>query len=261
MSSTKRNFIILIALIFGFSLAFWLRQLYKPQLPELPETIIVGTAADYPPFSFKQKDSVGNEQIVGLDIDVVAEAIRRFHKTMILKDAPFELLIPQAQMGTIHVIAAGLSKTPEREQQVLFMPTYMPTTELVVISLKEKPIKSLADLTDKRIVVNAGHTADLYISNLQHVAVDRLPSPEDAINALKNGIADAYVMEANTAEALFDRYGIDTFHSFVIPETSGQSALAISKLYPQLAEQLSKIVDEMIADGTIEQFKQKWHME
>ena len=261
MPSTKRNLILLISIILGFSLAFWLRQLHQPQLPALPETIIVGTTADYPPFAFKQKDSADNEQIVGFDIDVITEAVKRLNKTMALKDTPFELLIPQAQMGTIHVIAAGFTKTPEREQQVLFTPSYAPATPLIVVFLKDKNFKKLENLTDKRIVVNAGYTADLYISKLQHVAlehstVDHLPSPEDAMYALKNGLADAYVVSGNTTQML-----TEDFSSFVIPETNEQNALAISKLYPELAQQLSKIVNEMIADGTIEQFKQKWHVQ
>lgn len=257
----KNNFMLPIAIMFSSGLAFWLWQIYQPKLPILPETIIVGTTANYPPFSFKQENTAGAIHIVGLDIDIVTEAVRRLNKIISIKNIPFELLIPQAQMGTIHVIAVGLLRTPEREQQILFIPPYMPATSLAVLFLKDKNFKNLEELSSQRIIVDASSSANDYMSKLQHVSIYRLPSPEDAINALKNDLADAYIIEENTAHALFEIYGIDNFKILVIPKTSEQNALAISKLYPQLAQQLSKIVDEMIADGTIEQFKQKWHIE
>jgi arginine/lysine/histidine transporter system substrate-binding protein len=261
MSSKKRNFIILISIAFGFGLAFWFRQAYQPSLPEIPEAIIIGTAADYPPFSFKEKDSAGNEQIVGFDIDIAVEAMKRLKKTITLKDVPFELLIPQAQMGAVHSIAAGLSITPERQQKVFFTQPYLTETPLVVVSLKDKAFKSLDDLVDKRVVVNAGYTTDTYASKLNQIAVERVPSQADAMNALKRGVADAYITEGNTLQALFDTYGNDMFNTFIISETNERSALAVSKLYPKLSQQLNNIIGEMLVDGTIEQFKQKWRVQ
>lgn len=267
MTSIQRTFTILVLIIFGSICTFFMRYLYQPTLPEIPEAIIVGTTADYPPFSFKkiiqsQKDSVDNddEQIIGFDIDVIMEASRRINKKIFIKNVSFELLIPQAQMGTIHIIAAGLSKTPTRERQLLFTPSYNAPTAFMVISDKDKTFDNLGDLIDQRVAVSAGHAADLYMSELGHIIIDRLPSPEDALNALKNNLVDAYVIESNT-QAVLNEYGIENFNTFIIPETNTQTALGVSKLYPKLAQQLNKTINEMVADGTIEQFKQKWHVE
>ena len=256
MNFNKRTIILLTTIIIGSSLSLWLRRIYEP-LPALPETIIVGTSADYPPFEYKK-----DQDIVGFDIDVIQEATKRLGKTIALKDTPFELLIPQAQAGTIHVIAANLSITPARERRVLFTQPYLSETLFVIVTLKTQPaINSLEKLTNKRVVVNAGYTADAYISKLEHVAVEKLPTVDDAINALKNGNADAFVTAANTVPALFELYGSDMFTTFVINESNESAALAVSKLYPKLREQLNQMIDQMIADGTLEQFKQKWNLQ
>ena len=141
MLSSRRNFIILIAIVLGFGLAFWIRQIRQSHMPAIPDTIIVNTSADYPPFAFQQDNA-----IVGFDIDVVQEAIKRLGKTIAIKDTPFELLIPQASIGVCHVIAANLAITPEREKLVVFTRPYLTNSPLVVLTLaKNAPINSLND--------------------------------------------------------------------------------------------------------------------
>lgn len=253
----KRNFIILMTIVFAFGLAFLIRQLYVPHTQELPETIIVGTSTDYPPFSF-----VANNKTIGFDIDVVTEAVKRLGKHIEIKDVPFELLIPQTTLGTLHVIAADLAITPEREKLVLFTNPYITNGPLVVLTPKDKlTITKLEDLTDKRVVVNKGYTADSYISGLSYLAVDRVPNLDDALKALKAGHVDALVTSADTIPTIFETYGQDAFATFVINDVNENAALAVSKMYPELARELSVIIDQMNADGTLDQLKQKWHLQ
>ena len=257
MTSTKRNFIILMTIIFGFSLAFWLRQLYQPRYQEIPDTIIVGTSADYPPFAFKK-----DNQIVGFDIDVVTEAVKRLGKQVATKDTPFELLIPQATLGTTHVIAANMAITPEREKLALFTKPYITNSPLVVLTLaKNSKINSLTNLNDKRVAVNEGYTADAYMSALPHIAVDRVPTIADALVALRAGNVDAFVTGAQTIAPIFEEFGKDNFNVYVINDVNENVALAISKMYPKLATVIDDILDQMRNDGTLDQLKQKWHVQ
>ena len=256
MTRTNRNFIILLSIVFLFGSAFWVQYIRYAHMPEIPDTIVIGTAADYPPFSFKH-DNI----IVGFDIDVAVEAVKRLGKEYIIEDVPFELLIPQAMMGKLPIVAAGLSQTDQRVQQVYFTKPHMINNQLVVLTDIHHPVlKNLDDLANKQIVVNKGYTADDYMSKLNNLAIDRIPTIADAVKALQSEKVDALVTEAQTVPLIFEKYGQD-FNLFVIPESQEAISLAISKQYPQLAQKLDVILDGMQQDGTLDQLQKKWNIQ
>lgn len=251
------NNLLLVTIVAILGVAWLLHHFFVPRIVEIPQTIIVGTSTDYPPFAF-----VADNKIMGFDIDVATQAIKRLGKNIEIQNVPFELLLPQAAIGTLHVVAADLAITPEREKVVLFTAPYITNGPLVVLTLKDKiTVTKLEDLTNKKVVVNSGYTADGYISNLPYLAVERVPNLEDGVKALKAGHVDALVTSADTIPSLFKTYGQETFATFVINDVNENAALAVSKMYPELAKKLSVIIDQMHADGTLDQLKQKWHLQ
>lgn len=253
----KRNFIILIGIVLAFGIAFWIQQMRYAALPEIPDTLVIGTTADYPPFSFKQ-----DGHIVGFDIDVAVEAVKRLGKKYSIEDVPFELLIPQAMMGKLPLLAAGLSRTSERAEQVYFSRPHGINNQLVVLTpARDTAVTGLNDLVEKQVAVNKGYTADEYMSKLNNLAVDRLPTIADAIKALQSEKVNAFVTEAQTVPAIFEEYGLENFNLFVIPESAEVLALAISKHYPDLAKKIDEILEQMQQDGTLDQLQQKWNIQ
>ncbi len=223
---------------------------------EIPDTIVVGTSADFQPFCYKDQ---GN--IVGFDIDVIKEVAQRLGKKMMLKDMPFELLIPQLQLGTIQVIAACMTPTPERAQKVSFTQPYLAGDHLVVVTPSDTvPLKSLADLNGKRVIVNQGYTADRYMSKLEGPELVRLPTVSEAMLSLKSKRADAFVTASKAIEPYFEQQGKEKFHTFVIDDASETTALAVSSLFPKLLEKIETALQAMKEDGTLQKLKEKWHV-
>lgn len=242
------------ALIVGLLTFFALFLFFKPSnVSKESNALIVGVSADFPPFSFIKDDA-----IVGFDIDIIEEISRRIHKKIELRNMPFGTLIPSLQIGTIHVIAAGLTATPERAQQILFTTPYLEDGPLVIVSLSAKPVKTIEDLHGKEIVVNEGHTADLYISKIKGLNIRRLKSPADAFLALKSGRSFALVVAGNTVKPFFDQYGEQLFSVHPIPGTGENSCLAVSPKHPDLLKQLQQALDAMKADGSLQQLRLKW---
>lgn len=252
----KKGFLLLTIVILGLGSLFWLRKFYHSSLPAIPQQIIVGTSADYPPLTFKR-----NDNLVGFDIDVITEACKRLGTPLIIKDMPFELLMPQVQLGTIHVIAAGISPTKERMKRAFFTPTYLNSGSLSVLSLKEKPIENLSDLERNKIAVNKGYIADQFMTKIDTIDVKRYPSITDAIQALQSGKVNAFATATNTIPAIFENYDSENFSLFLIQDTDENTALAISKLYPELKNKLSDIIEKMKEDGTIMKIKDKWNIQ
>lgn len=246
--------IILIALTIGglISWVSWRKTHYRVQIDQ--NTIIVGTNAEYPPFTFRE-----NGEIVGFDIDIAKEVMARLGKKMELKDMSFSMLLPKLQLGTLHMVAAGISPSPEREGQVFFTKPYLRNDPLVIITRADQPtLTSITDLTGKQVVVNDGFTADLYLSEFKGPIIKRLPTVSDAFLALSSKRIDAFVSARTAVEPFFKQADRTKFNIAVLPEKSDSYALMISRKQPELLIQVQHALDAMEQDNTITTIKQKW---
>jgi polar amino acid transport system substrate-binding protein len=236
--------------------AFMLMRVYRAQDKAAQDKrIIVGISADFPPFTYMQEG-----ELVGLDIDLMRAIGTRLHKEIVFTDMPFGTLLPSLQLGTIQVIASGLTATPERAERVLFTSPYLEKDALIIVSLQAAQLNSTDELQGKTVVVNQGYTADLYISTLPNVQIIRLKSPAEALLALTSGRVAAYITAANAIKPFFEQYAPDMFHGAVIPGTDENASLAISQRYPELQVELEAALQAMKADGSLAALLVKWGM-
>jgi len=255
----KTSLSVTLTLIAVVSALIW----YKAQQAPTPttantNTVIVGTNSEFPPFSFKEGDA-----FVGFDIDVIQEVLKRLNKEIILKDMPFDALIPEIQIGNIHVIAGGITPTEERAQRAFFTYPHLIGDPLVIISLKDgNNITTIADLAGKKVAVNEGYTADSFMSEQPGIELLRLSSAlvSDGMLALQSGRADAFVAASYSMKPYFEKYNINDFNVTPIPNTEESSAFAISKHYPDLRRDIQVILNEMEQDGTLGSIKAKWNL-
>lgn len=246
------SFIVLLIVAAAFILWYRSTSDFKP----LSKVLIVGTSADFQPFSFR---SPQDDQIVGFDIDVVKEVAKRLSLDIDLQDKPFGTLIPQIELGQIHVIAAGMTPTVARAKRVRFTNVYLSGSPLLIVTKSSRSdIQGLEDLKGKQVIVNTGYTADTYMSSLPDINLLRLPRVTDALTALDCDKADAFVTAAFTIEP-YVKEGDTRFKVIRIPETAEETALALSKHLPEeFAQKIQKALDAMEADGTLAALKQKW---
>lgn len=247
--------LLLIALV---STAIWRKAQQVPTSQEQSNTVIVGTNSEFPPFSFKENDT-----IVGFDIDVIEEVMKRLHKKIVYKDMPFDALIPEIQIGNTHVIAAGMTPTEERSQRALFTRPHLTSNPLVIINLKTKePLTTVHDLAGKRVVVNEGYFSDSFMSEQPGITLVRLSSAlvSDGILALQSDRADAFVAALYSMKPYFEKYNSNDFNITPIPNTEETSAFAVSMYYPHLRRDIQVVLNEMEHDGTLATIKEKWNL-
>ena len=251
----KKLLAALIIIALGVSAFFWFRK--TSEAKPLGNTLIVGTSADFPPFSFRGSD----DSIVGFDIDVIKEVAKRLTMDVELQDKPFTMLIPQIELGQIHVIAAGMTPTPERAKRVRFSKVYLSSNPLLIVTRSTDPqITELEGLKGKEVIVNTGYFADLFMSDKPGIELLRLPKVADAIIALEQGKGDAFVTASFTLKP-FVPEGDTRFNTTKLQETDEQNALAFSLLLPDdVVEKAQNALDAMEADGTLEALKGKWNV-
>lgn len=246
----KMLFLFVSALLIGLSGCIGKKEIDK-------DLLVVGTETNFPPFSSKLGD-----EIVGFDIDMVKEVAHRLGKRIELQDMSFEALIPQAELGSVHIIAAGMTPTENRAEKVFFTRPYISGDPLLIVGLVDRlDVGSLEALKQgKRVVVNQGYTSDLFMSNVEGPELIRLETPAEAFLALEQGRADAFVTARNSLAPFFALHDEKNYVITPIAETTEQTAMIVSKKYPALLEQVQQVIDEMEADGTVDALKVKWGM-
>jgi polar amino acid transport system substrate-binding protein len=92
------------------------------------EVIRMGTNAAFPPFEY-----VEGSEVVGFDATMSRLIARDYGKKLNIIDMSFDGLIAALQAGSIDFIAAGMTATDERRQNVDFSEPYYKTNQVIVI--------------------------------------------------------------------------------------------------------------------------------
>ncbi len=222
------------------------------------DVLLVGTVSSFRPFSFKQ-----DGELVGFDIDVVKAVAQELGKKIVFKDMAFDALIPQAQLGMIHVVAAGMTPTSSRRKKVFFATPHMKGDTLMIVTLKdEADITSIDDLKrGKKVLVNQGYTADLYMSTLDGIdEIIRLETPAEALLALQHKRAHAFVTAKNPLIPFFEKHDPTAYRVLPIEGVHEDIALIVSKSFPALYDEIQKALIALEQNGSLQRIKQKWHI-
>ena len=121
--------------------------------------LVLVTEAGFAPYEFYQ-----DGEIVGVDIEIAREIAKELGKELVVKDVSFDFLINEVKSGKADFAAAGISITDERKKQVDFTDEYTVSNQVVVVK-KDSPITSFDEIRNKRIAVQLGTVADLYVSD------------------------------------------------------------------------------------------------
>ncbi|MBQ3378883.1 MAG: transporter substrate-binding domain-containing protein [Clostridia bacterium] len=103
-------------------------------LPEIPEyeadgEIIMGTNAEFEPFEFRDDAN----EIAGFDVEVAKWVAYKAGKTLRIEDMNFDSLIAALSSGKIDFIAAGMTNTEERRQNVDFSTDYYESNQAIIV--------------------------------------------------------------------------------------------------------------------------------
>lgn len=250
----KRLFIILIIIIVSFLTKIYY---FNPSTRNNNAALLVGTNAEFPPFAFYQ-----GGKITGFDIEVIEEIAQRLNKKLIIKDLPFETLIPEIQLNKLHILIGGFNPTPQRAEQVLFTKPIFDQDQLALFTLFDNnTIKSVVDLENKRVIVNEGYFADAFLSSSTiPMTLIRLSTNNtlEALTALDLKKGDAFVASMKTVIPFLSSERKKQYRITPITDAVEKDAFVISKQHPELLAQINKTIDAMILDGTLTQLKNKW---
>ena len=213
--------------------------------------IVMATSADFPPYEYYE-----NDEIVGIDIDIMNAVCEKIGMTLQPQDMSFDSVIGAAQTGKADIAMSGITITEDRKNMVNFTIPY--TTEaqsIIVVSGGE--IAEKADLDGKKIGVQINTTGDMQVTEeFGDNAVERFQNGALAVESLKNSKIDCVVIDGEVAKALVaanegleiiaDAYSLEEY------------AIALAKDNTELLEKINGALEELLADGTIDAIKAKY---
>ncbi len=210
----------------------------EERAPEL----VMATDATFPPYEYFRGD-----EIVGIDVEVVAEIARRNGMRSRVENMKFESVIAAVQAGKVSLAAAGITVSPDREQQVNFTRPYARAQQVIIVP-QHSDIAAAPQLAGKKIGVQSGTTGDLYVA--EHIGEpERFANGALAVAALVAGKVDAVVLDNLPAEKHVARNA--QLKILQEPLTAEEYAIAVNKNQPQLLSMLNTTLEVMEQDGTL----------
>ncbi|HSR31118.1 MAG TPA: transporter substrate-binding domain-containing protein, partial [Anaerolineae bacterium] len=214
--------------------------------------IVVGTAADYPPF----ESYVAEGQIDGFDIALMDEIGRRLGVQVEYHDFAFDGLGPALTLGQLDVAIAAISRTPEREAVVDFSNVYLVSEDGALAEESSDIIlESVDDITRYKVGVQRNTVYEEWVQTVLidagRMSPDNLfayEKAEDALRDLREGRIELVILDAQAAQAFVEQGGV----KLVGKGLNAQNyAIALPKGALALKAKLDEVITGLYNDGTI----------
>ncbi len=220
--------------------------------PTPTKTIVVGTAAEYPPMEY-----VENGEIVGFDIDLIKELARIAGYNVQIENTAWDGIFAALFAKKVDVVASAVSITDERKKEMLFVGPYLEAGQGIVIKKDRTDIKGPDDLKGKTIGVQKSTTGDEAASAMEGVRVERYEDILLAFKDLENGRIDAVVNDVPVNAYQIAKSG-SQFIQIAKKFTMEEYGLAV-RLNDQVIHQaLSQALQKAKGIGTYKQIYDKW---
>ncbi len=213
--------------------------------------LVLVTEAGFAPYEFYQ-----NGEIVGVDIDIAKEIAKELGKELVVKDVSFDFLINEVKSGKADFAAAGISITDERKKQVDFTDEYTVSNQVVVVK-KDSPITSFDEISNKKIAVQLGTVADLYVSdNYPDATLVQHKKYLSAVEDVKADKVDCLIMDELPAKEIVKANSeLKIMDGVLFQDRYG---MIVKKGNDKLRKQINKVLKRLIDDGTIENLVLKY---
>jgi ABC-type amino acid transport substrate-binding protein len=216
--------------------------------------IVLGTAADYPPYEF-HKEIDGKDNIVGFDIEIAKAIAADLGVELEIKDMKFEGLLAALVAEDIDFIVAGMVATEERKQSVDFSISYYEAEQKFLVKAENADkVKTVDDLKGKVIGAQKS-TIQEEIANTKIEAseVKALSKITDLVLELQNDKIFGIVLASPVAFAYAKQNPV-----FAVPEISfGREdgvAVAVNKGNDDLVKAINATLEKLMKDGSIDKF-------
>lgn len=223
-----------------------------------PGKLTVCTNIPYEPFQFKDESG----KIVGFDVDIVDLAAKKLGVEQNIVDIDFAVIKSGAAMaaGKCDVAAAGMTITPERQQNIDFSDPYFDATQ-ALLAKKGTGATSLEDVKAKglKLGAQASTTGLDYVKKQGFDPTEYADSAKELL-ALQAGQADVIVQDLPVVLTWLKKPDVaEKFEMIASLDTGEQYGIGLKKnADPVLLKTINEEIAKAKQDGTYEKIYVKW---
>ena len=222
--------------------------------------LTIGMEIEYPPFEEYAEDGVTP---TGYDIDLAKAIGDKLGLEVEFINTSLDGILKGIGVNYDCVISA-ITITEERKETVLFTDAYIDNYQAVVVPAdSDMEITSLNDLDGKTIALQKKSSSDALIEDMTgkgtitctKVAQERVAT---CFTQLSNGEVDVALIDSTVADGFVadspDKYKI----AYLDKTSPEQFGIAVGKENTKMQETLNAILDELEAEGFLEENYTKW---
>ena len=221
----------------------------------------------YPPFAFID----ANNELAGFDVDVARAFAARLGVRLNLETPSWETILSGHWQGRWDICICSMSPTAERGRVLDFPTRYYSSPAVLTVHKDEQRIRSVADISGKRVGVGSGSSYENYVNHalvipgtppIVYPFHDVIAIPGDeTINfrnlALGPGVRlDAIISDLATAKATSEAtHSLKIVGPIIYAEPN---VVATEKGDAEWNGTVSSTFEQLRADGTLARISQKW---
>jgi polar amino acid transport system substrate-binding protein len=219
----------------------------------------------YPPEeSYKQ----GTTTPEGSDIDIGNYIAEKMGVKARFDNTGFDGIIAALLAKKCDAVISGMNDTPERRKQVAFVDYLKVGQSFMVKKGNPENITSIDSLAGKSASVETGTTNKDFLDaqskrltsqGKKAIKVVTFPKDTDAANALRTGRVDAYFGDAPVVAYYIEKTP-DAFSLGGTPVNPISIGIAINKSNTELQSAVTKAIDMIYADGTMNTILTRWKL-
>lgn len=212
----------------------------------------IGTSPDYPPYESLDKQN----NVIGFDVDLMQAVADKLGVKLDIVQTSFDSLIPALQAKKFDVMAAGVTVTDKRKEVVDFSTPYIVGSDSIVINKNNAfPVTKLEDLKGKKVATQIGTVQADALHKVDGITVKEYNLFTEVSSALSAKQVDAMYLATHVANQFMKN---DPNLQIALTTQSKDTAYALRKDTPDLTKLVSQVIDEMKANGKMDQLVAKW---
>jgi len=211
------------------------------------DKLIMVTEASFAPYEY-----YSDGKIVGVDVDIAQEIAKELGKELVVKDVAFDSIIHEVKSGKADIGVAGISYSEERAKQVDFSSNYT-TSKQVVVVRQDSLIDTIDELKNKKISVQLGSVADIYVSEMYNSKnIVRQKKYLAAIQDLKDNKVDCVVMDELPARQIVSKNSDIRIIDDILAEDN--YGIIVNKGNKELLEVVNRVISRLKQERKIDEY-------
>lgn len=213
--------------------------------------LLMATNATFPPYEYYD----GND-IVGIDAEIAEKIAEKLGLELEIQDMEFNSIITSVNQGKADMGMAGMTVSEDRLKNVDFSDSYAKGVQVVIVK-EDSDIKTIDDLSGKKIGVQLNTTGDIYATeDFGKDNVQQFNKATDTVLALTQDKVDAVIIDKAPAEVFVQQNeGLTLLDSSYADE---DYAICFKKGNTELQKAVNDALNELIEDGTVQAIIDKY---